>query len=158
MSVRDHVAINFSNILRLRTPLLAAICGVLCTSACTNGIQSDLVTEYSSALTLDGDSPAVVTRTLQPGDYLIEAREHEIDARLTVTVDGTAAELADRVPRHGTIYKVVSVTGPGKLHLQLRSTDHRSKQGRGDQEDLEGRCNTLSSSCGFSRGEEDPGG
>ena len=44
------------------------------------------------------------TRALQRGEYLIEAREHEIDAHLTVDRrQRDARELEDRVPRHGTI-------------------------------------------------------
>jgi hypothetical protein len=40
---------------------------------------------------------------LQRGEYLIEAREHEIDAHLTVRRGGRRTDLEDRVPRHGNI-------------------------------------------------------
>ena len=76
MSVRDHVAIYCRRISRLRALGLIAIAGVLCTSACTNGSENDLVTEYSTELILTGDTaPQSTTRTLQRGVYLVEARE-----------------------------------------------------------------------------------
>ena len=89
-----------------------------------------MVTEYSGDQVVTGDTSAVVTRTLQRGEYLIEAREHEIDVHLTVTANGVTTDLEDYVPRHGAIYQVVSIPGPGEVRIQLRSTDHRTKQGR----------------------------
>jgi tetratricopeptide (TPR) repeat protein len=71
-----------------------------------------------------------VTRTLQRGEYLIEAREHEIDVHVTVSTGGDPTDLEDNVPRHGAIYQVVSLAEPGELRVRLRSTDHRTKQGR----------------------------
>ena len=71
-----------------------------------------------------------MTRTLQRGDYLIEAREHEIDVHVTVDAGGTRTELEDSVPRHGAIYQVVSLSSAGRVAGQLRSADHRTKQGR----------------------------
>jgi CHAT domain-containing protein/tetratricopeptide (TPR) repeat protein len=130
MSVRDHVAIYLRRISRLRTPGLIAIAGVLCTSGCTNGSKSDPITEFSTELTVSGDAAASTTRTLQRGVYLIEAREFEIDTHLTVIDGGASSELEDRIPRYGVIYKVVSLSEPGTLEIRLRSTDHRTKQGR----------------------------
>jgi tetratricopeptide (TPR) repeat protein len=129
MSVRDHVAIYLRRVSRLRTPGLIAIAGVLCTSACTNGSKSDPVTEYSTELVLAGDAPSTTTRTLQRGAYLIEARENEIDVHLTVIAGGNRSELEDRVPRYGALYQVVSMERPGELRVELRSADHRKKQG-----------------------------
>ena len=82
--------------------MIFAIAGVLCVGACSNGSKTDLVTEYSTELNLAGDTPPVVTRTLQRGEYLIEAREHEIDVHMTVDAGGARTELEDRVPRHGS--------------------------------------------------------
>jgi hypothetical protein len=70
-----------------------------------------------------------VTRTLQRGEYLIEAREHEIDAHMTVEAEGRRTDLEDACPRHGTIYPVVSFAAPGELRVTVRSADHRTKQG-----------------------------
>jgi len=130
MSVRDHLAIYHRKIPRLRALGLIAIAVVSCTSGCTNGSGADLVQEYSSELTLAGDTPTVVTRTLQRGVYLVEAREQEIDVRVTVTAGATHTELGDRVPRHGAIFAVVSLAAPGALAVELRSVDHRTKMGR----------------------------
>ena len=114
----------------MRTPGLIAIAGVLCTSGCTNGSKTDPVTEYSTELILTGDAPAVTTRALQRGVYLVEAREFEIDAHLTVVVGEAISELEDRIPRFGSISKVVSLAEPGTLEVRLRSADHRTKNGR----------------------------
>jgi len=130
MSVRDHVATFFPTIPRLRTLGLLAIAGVLSVSACTDGSRNDLLPEYSAELVVTGEPVPAISRTLQRGDYLIEVREQEIDVHLTLTAGGTQTELRDRIPRHGTVYKVVSLAEPGELQLQLRSTDHRTKQGR----------------------------
>jgi len=116
----------------LRTPGLIAIAGVLCTSGCTNGTKTDPVTEYSTELTLTGDTPPTVTRSLSPGVYLVEAREKEIDIHVTVVAGGNRSELEDRIPRYGAIYQVVSLTRPGELQVQIRTADHRTKRGRVD--------------------------
>ena len=126
MSVRDHVATNLQRIPRLRTLGLIAVAGVLCTSACTNGSRNDPVTEYSTDLTLTGDSPVAATRSLQRGVYVIEAREIEIDAHLTVAVGGVVSELEDRIPRYGATFKVVSLAEPGDVEIRVRSADHRT--------------------------------
>jgi CHAT domain-containing protein len=130
MSVRDHVATYLRKIPRLRAPGLFAIVGVLCTSACSDGSRNDLLPEYAAELTVTGDPSPAITRTLQRGDYLIEAREQEIDVHLAVIAGGERTELEDRVPRHGTIYQVVRFPEPGELQLQLSSKDHRTKKGR----------------------------
>ena len=67
---------------------------------------------------------------MQRGEYLIEAREHEIDAHMTVDAGGRRTDLEDRVPRHGTISQVVSFATPGELRVTMRSSDHRTKKGR----------------------------
>ena len=75
MSVHDHVAIYRQTILpRLRAQSLIAIAGELCINACTNGREKTLITEYSTEQTLTADAPLAMTRTLQRGEYLIEAR------------------------------------------------------------------------------------
>jgi tetratricopeptide (TPR) repeat protein len=130
MSVRDHLAIYRRIISRPRAPVIFSAAAVLCVGACSNGSKTDLVTEYSAELILAGDSSPVVTRALQRGEYLVEIREHEIDAHMTVDAGGIRAELEDRVPRHGTLSQVVSVATPAELRITVRSADHRTKQGR----------------------------
>lgn len=130
MSVRDHVAIYFRTSSRRRVLVIVTVAAALCVGACSKGSRTDLVTDFSAELPLTGDTSPVVTRALQRGDYLIEAREHEIDAHMTVSTAAATTDLEDNVPRHGTIYQVVSLSAPGELRVQFRSTDHRTKQGR----------------------------
>ncbi len=130
MSVRDHVAIYLRIHSRRRVLVIPAFVVLLCIGACSNGSRNDLVTQYSTELTLAGDSSPVVSRTLQRGEYLIEARESEIDVLLTVTAGGSRTEATDPVPRHGAIYQVVSLDEAGEVHVQLHSKDHHTKKGR----------------------------
>jgi hypothetical protein len=129
MSVRDHLAFYRRTISRPRAPVIFAAAGVLCIGACSDRSDTELVTEYSAELIVTGDTSPVVTRTLQRGEYLIEAREHEIDVHVTVSTGGDPTDLEDNVPRHGAIYRVVSLSEPGEVRVQLRSSDHRTKQG-----------------------------
>src|SRR5687768_12540766 len=115
MSVRDHVAIYSGKKSRRCSFVSPAIAVVLCVGACSNGSRTEPITEHSTELILSGDTSPVVTRTLQRGDYLIEAREHEIDLHMTVTSGGARTDLEDNVPRHGAIYQVVSLTAPGEV-------------------------------------------
>jgi|KBSMisStaDraftv2_1062788.scaffolds.fasta_scaffold07800_6 tetratricopeptide (TPR) repeat protein len=129
MSVRDHLAIYRRKISRPRAPVIFAIAVVLCVGACMKRPDTDLVTEYSAELTVNGDTSPVVTRTLQRGEYLVEAHEHDIDAHLMVATGGAVTDLEDSVPRHGAIYQVVSLPETGELRIQVRSADHRTKEG-----------------------------
>src|SRR6187549_392354 len=122
MSMRDHLAIYRRNFSRPRAAVIFAAVAVLCVGACSDSSDTELITEYSAELNLDGETSPVVTRTLQRGEYLIEAREHEIDTHVTVASGGTRTDLEDNVPRHGAIYQVVSLTAPGEMQVQLRST------------------------------------
>ena len=97
--------------------------------ACTNGSKTELLSDYSADLALTSDSPPEVTRRLPAGVYLVEVQESNIDVRVIVDGSGSHAELEDRVPRHGTIYQVVSLAAPGEIRVQVRSVDHRTKQG-----------------------------
>jgi tetratricopeptide (TPR) repeat protein len=130
MSVRDHLATYRRTISRPRVPVIFAAAAVLCVAACSNRSETELASEYSVELNVGGDASPVVTRSLQRGDYLIEARELQIDVHVTVDSGGSRTELEDRVPRHGAIYQVVSMVAPGELRVTVRSDDHRTKQGR----------------------------
>ena len=128
MSMRDHLAACHRKISRAH--LLGAVCVTVFACACTNGSKAELQSDYSAELALKSDAQAEVSRKLPPGTYLVEVEEHEIDVRVTVTAAGTQAELQDRVPRHGAIYKVVRLIAPGDLRVQVRSADHPTKEGR----------------------------
>jgi tetratricopeptide (TPR) repeat protein len=130
MSVRDHLAIHRRTISRPRAPVIFAAAAVLCVGACSNRSETELSTEYSVELNVGGDASPVVIRSLQRGEYLIEARELEIDVHMTVDAAGIHTELEDRILRHGAILKVVSLEAPGELRITVRSADHHTKQGR----------------------------
>jgi CHAT domain-containing protein/tetratricopeptide (TPR) repeat protein len=97
--------------------------------SCTRQSDSDLAIQFSAEQPITGDDPAVVAFDLEPGQYLVEAREHEIDVRLTVDADGNRAELRDDVPRHGLIATVVSLRQAGPLRVELNNAEHRGKSG-----------------------------
>src|SRR5688572_25417847 len=121
MSVRDHVAIYFRKNSRRRALVIFTLAGVLCGGACSNAHKAELIEDYSGELFLNGDISPVVTRTLQRGDFLIEAREDGIELHLTVDAPGKSTELEDRLSRHGVIYQVVSMAAPGDLKITVRS-------------------------------------
>jgi CHAT domain-containing protein len=130
MSVRDRVATYLEKYSRTR--VLQIICGVgaLALAGCGNNLPADLSTTYSAELAVDGNQPAVVTLRLEPGSYLIEAREKDIDLRLSVVgAAGGHAAVEDAVPRHGLLAQVVSVKAAGEVHVELHSRDHRTKRG-----------------------------
>jgi CHAT domain-containing protein len=129
MSVRDRVATYLENI--SRPPVLRVICAAAALSvcSCSRDASSDLATRYSKQVLIEGDKPAVVALDVQPGAYLITARERDIDIRFILDTAGTHAEIEDDVPRHGLHAKVVNLTGATKLRIELRNSEHRRKHG-----------------------------
>ncbi len=130
MSVRDRVATYLQKYSRTR--VLQILCGgcALALTACARNHSDDLLTTYSAQLSVDGNKPAIVTLHLEPGTYLIDAREQDIDLRMVVVGDsGEHAEVQDAVPRHGLHVQVASLKSAGDLRVELRSLDHRTKRG-----------------------------
>jgi CHAT domain-containing protein/Tfp pilus assembly protein PilF len=129
MSVRDRVAIILETFSRICVPQVACVAVVVGVSACSNGVRRDPVVEFSAEMDVSGDKQPVIERELQPGVYLIEVRERQIDVRVIVDAGTTHSELEDKTPRHGSQFKVVSLNQPGRLRVRLRSVDHRTKTG-----------------------------
>lgn len=127
--MRDRVAICFDLITRPRVLRAALVFLAACVASCTDQVRNDPAEIFKTTLALAGDRPAVVSRALQRGVYLVEAREREIDARVTVVGAGTESTLEDRLPRHGVAYKVVSLPAQGDLRIEVASADHRTKRG-----------------------------
>src|SRR5262245_50611258 len=129
MSVRDRVATYLEKY--SRPPVLRVICAAaaLGVCSCARDASSDLATQYSDDVRIEGDKPAVVALDVQPGVYLVTARERDIDVRLVLDAAGTHSTIEDDVPRHGLLAKVVSVAGAAKLRVELRNNEHRRKQG-----------------------------
>ncbi len=130
MSVRDRVAIFLETFSRIGVPqVVVCVAFVMGVNACSNGVRQDPVVEFSTEADVSGDEQPPITRDLQPGAYLIEVREREIDVRVIIDAGVTHAELEDKTPRHGSLFKVVSLDAPGQLRVRLRSVDHRTKRG-----------------------------
>jgi CHAT domain-containing protein len=129
MSVRDHVATSMEKY--SRTAVLQIICGVcvLALGGCSRTDSGDLQVTYTKDHEVTGDAATIVKLSLEPGSYLVEAREHDIDLHFAVLGAGGRIESEDTVPRHGLHARVVSVATPTSVSVELRSTDHRTKRG-----------------------------
>src|SRR3569832_23967 len=110
--MRDLVAICFENISRSRTAIIAVVSLAASLAACGNHTRVDPTEVFTTRIELDGSRPASISRTLQRGAYLVEIRERDIDARITVDTGGAPTTLEDRLSRHGVVYKVVSLRAP----------------------------------------------
>ncbi|HLA70373.1 MAG TPA: CHAT domain-containing tetratricopeptide repeat protein [Steroidobacteraceae bacterium] len=130
MSVRDRVAIYLETLSRSRVLQIVCVGWIVSVSACSNGARQDPVVEFSTEVGVSSDKQTSVSRSLQAGTYLVEVHESEIDVQVAIDAGGIHAELGDDIPRHGAIYKVVSLGAPAELRVQVRSTDHRTKIGR----------------------------
>jgi tetratricopeptide (TPR) repeat protein len=128
MSVRDHLAIYLRIISRACAVPLVCIAALACLAACSHS-RSDAVTEFNTELRVAGEEQPYASHAVTPGVYLVEVSERAIDVRVVVDTGGTHAELEDQVPRHGILYKVVSVPSQSALRVQVRSVDHPSKRG-----------------------------
>ncbi len=129
--MRDRVATYLENIPRARAVRLVCAFLALALGACAKDPRSDLVTQLSQSFTLSGDERPHLEQELTPGSWLIEVREHDIDLSVVVDAAGSSAELADHVPRHGLHARVVRVTAPTRLLVELRSADNSKKVGQG---------------------------
>src|SRR5689334_5967113 len=109
MSVRERLAIFPETFSRLGVRHFVCAAFVLCASACSDGARHDPVAEFSTEVDVSGDKQPVVARDLKPGAYLIEIRERDIDLRVIVESGSHHSELEDKTPRHGSLFKVVSL-------------------------------------------------
>jgi CHAT domain-containing protein/tetratricopeptide (TPR) repeat protein len=131
-SMRDHVAICFEKFSCPRSTwaALIALAFGMCLASCSGQSQRDPVEIFSTSVAVDGAKPSTVTQQLQRGVYLVEAREQDIDARITVYAKGTSSLLEDRLARHGAVYKVVSIERLEAIRINIASVDHRTKRGK----------------------------
>lgn len=115
---------------RPRTLLKSVFTGwVLFLSACSGDFETSPLVEFSTEVVISGTRPALVTRQLEPGVYLLEVRERDIDVRVAVDTEQRHSELADGQPRHGLHRLVVSLHSPSRLRVTLRSVDQESWKG-----------------------------
>ena len=129
MSLRDRVAIDFH--LNPRTGVVTGFCAACAfmIAGCTGGSGRELTEVLSSDLPVGTDAPAIAAPQLQPGVYLVEVRERDIDLRVAIDAAGTHLELEDGVQRHGLHAEVVRLRQPAELRIQARSADYGGKTG-----------------------------
>ena len=102
---------------------------VLCLSACSGGFETEPLVEYSTEVVVAGAHPPSVTRQLDPGVYLLEVRERDIDLRVSIDGGSRHNELADAHLRHGVHRMVVSLDTATRLRITLHSIDQASWKG-----------------------------
>ena len=127
--MRDLAAISIENFLHRRVAPAALIVLATCLGSCSDRARLDPVETYTSRVALDGTEPVTLTNALQRGVYLVEAREQDVDARLTVAAEDTRSSLEDRLARHGVVYRVVSLRQAGPLTITVTKVDHPTKRG-----------------------------
>jgi len=127
MSVRVRVVTHIKS--SLRTHALAVSCAaiLLALAGCTAS-NNDPRAVFGSDLAIDGPQVSL-SRALDAGVYLVEVRERDIDVRLVVDAPGSHSEAEDDVPRHGVLYKIVSLRSAGELRVTARNADHSTKKG-----------------------------
>jgi len=118
MSVRVRVVTHIKS--SLRTHALAVSCAaiLLALAGCTAS-NNDPRAVFGSDLAIDGPQVSL-SRALDAGVYLVEVRERDIDVRLVVDAPGSHSEAEDDVPRHGVLYKIVSLRSAGELRVTAR--------------------------------------
>src|SRR6478672_5776169 len=89
--MRDRDATCSRRKLRSRVVGVACAGALLALCACAGKSTDDPVTEYSVVLEIGAAAPPPVSRALQPGSYLVELREDEIDLRMSVDAGQTHA-------------------------------------------------------------------
>jgi tetratricopeptide (TPR) repeat protein len=126
MSVRVRVVTHIES--NLRTRALASSCAamLLALGGCTSS-RDDPRTVFTSDLAIDG--AATISHALQPGAYLVEVRERDVDVHLVVDAPGARSEVSDEVPRHGVLHELVSLRAPAELRVTVQSADHSTKHG-----------------------------
>lgn len=127
--MRDHVAISFENFALLRAHAIVCVILAACLPGCSDRARLEPTETFAKRVEIDGSRPATVSNELQRGVYLVEAREQDVDVRVTVTAAGRSVTLEDLLPRHGAVYKVVSLEAAGPVRVDVTSVDHRSKRG-----------------------------
>jgi tetratricopeptide (TPR) repeat protein len=108
---------------------LVGVLGAFGLAACAGNDPADLLTIYSGEHSVVGDEAAIVSLHLQPGTYLIEGREQDVDLSMTIGTEAARAKVEDAIPRHGLHVQVINLKTAGELRIELHSRDHRAKRG-----------------------------
>lgn len=108
---------------------LLVCAAVLLLCACSDGLETEPLVEFSTEIKVQGDAPHSLVRQLGAGVYLVEVRERDIDLRVAVGAADFHTELADAYLRHGLHRTVVSLDRPATLKVDLTSIDQRTWNG-----------------------------
>jgi CHAT domain-containing protein/tetratricopeptide (TPR) repeat protein len=127
MSVRVRVVTHIKG--TMQTRVLASSCGaiLLALAGCTSS-DGDPRTEFTTDLTVDAADTSYA-RTLQPGAYLVEVRERDVDVQLSIDTAGVHSEVSDEVPRHGVLHELVTLESPNEIRVVVKNADHSTKRG-----------------------------
>lgn len=129
MFARDRIAVSLVKFSRPPVVRVTFAIAALVLFSCTPSTDADLAIQFSADQRVSGDAPSVVAFDLEPGQYLVEARERDIDVRLTVEANGTRRQIEDNVPKHGLHATVVSLPAAAPLRVELMNSEHRANSG-----------------------------
>lgn len=96
---------------------------------CSREISVEPLVEYSTELVIGGNRTYDVRRHLQPGTYLFEVQERDVDLRIAIDAGNTYVRLADAHLRHGFHRAVVRLTDVSQVRIAFESVDMRSWKG-----------------------------
>jgi CHAT domain-containing protein/tetratricopeptide (TPR) repeat protein len=126
MSVRVRIVTHIERSMRTRVLASSCIAALLAIGGCTSS-RDDPRIEFTTDLAIEGETS--ITHALQPGAYLVEVRERDVDVQLAVDAPGAHSESTDEVPRHGVLHELVSLRTPAELRITVKSVDHSSRRG-----------------------------
>jgi CHAT domain-containing protein/Tfp pilus assembly protein PilF len=98
-------------------------------ASCARGPADDLSTEFIGVRAVEGDAPATISIAVPAGSHLIEVREQGIELRAIIDAPAIHSVLEDKIPRHGLLTRVVEVSAPSTLRVELRNVEHRAQRG-----------------------------
>ncbi len=127
--MRDRVATSCRDFARSRSFAFALCIAVAALPAGCGKAPQDPVPTASSDFSLQGEEQQEFRQRVESGAWLVEVREQDIDAHVSIESSGKSEDLRESTPRHGVVYRVVSLEAPGELRVRLRSADHPSWRG-----------------------------
>jgi CHAT domain-containing protein len=108
---------------------LFCICSMPWLCSCSAAYESEPLVEYSTDVVVTDTRPRSLTRELEPGVFLVEIRERDVDLRVSLDVGSRHVDLADAYLRHGVHRSVVRLGEASRLRLTFDSADARGWKG-----------------------------
>ena len=112
--MRVRVVTHIRSTMRTRVLASSSAAMLLALAGCTSS-RDDPRTEFTTELGIEGETS--ITRALQPGAYLVELRERDVDVHLAIDAPGIRSEVSDEVPRHGVLHELVTLQTPAQLRV-----------------------------------------